>query len=181
MKWFNNLSITQKMIALVGCLLALTLMVSTYSITKMKRVAVEIEAIAHDNLPLAKLMTDMTVHQLEGAITLERVFRAAGIESSQGKQQNQYQAQLMELVNKFKQEFNQSRQLLESSIEHAISPSIRSYLTNLEQDLDSLGREHQEFERKLNDLLNELRSGREVKLLVADAEQIERKRSPVAC
>ncbi|EEO06606.1 methyl-accepting chemotaxis protein [Vibrio cholerae TM 11079-80] len=161
------------MIALVGCLLALTLMVSTYSITKMKRVAVEIEAIAHDNLPLAKLMTDMTVHQLEGAITLERVFRAAGIESSQGKQQNQYQAQLMELVNKFKQEFNQSRQLLESSIEHAISPSIRSYLTNLEQDLDSLGREHQEFERKLNDLLNELRSGREVKLLVADAEQIE--------
>ncbi|GHX23285.1 methyl-accepting chemotaxis protein [Vibrio cholerae] len=173
MKWFNNLSITQKMIALVGCLLALTLMVSTYSITKMKRVAVEIEAIAHDNLPLAKLMTDMTVHQLEGAITLERVFRAAGIESSQGKQQNQYQAQLMELVNKFKQEFNQSRQLLESSIEHAISPSIRSYLTNLEQDLDSLGREHQEFERKLNDLLNELRSGREVKLLVADAEQIE--------
>ncbi|EGR4265526.1 HAMP domain-containing protein [Vibrio cholerae] len=173
MKWFNNLSITQKMIALVGCLLALTLMVSTYSITKMKRVAVEIEAIAHDNLPLAKLMTDMTVHQLEGAITLERVFRAAGIESSQGKQQNQYQAQLMELVNKFKQEFNQSRQLLESSIEHAISPSIRSYLTNLEQDLDSLGREHEEFERKLNDLLNELRSGREVKLLVADAEQIE--------
>ncbi|EKA3898519.1 HAMP domain-containing protein [Vibrio cholerae] len=173
MKWFNNLSITQKMIDLVGCLLALTLMVSTYSITKMKRVAVEIEAIAHDNLPLAKLMTDMTVHQLEGAITLERVFRAAGIESSQGKQQNQYQAQLMELVNKFKQEFNQSRQLLESSIEHAISPSIRSYLTNLEQDLDSLGREHQEFERKLNDLLNELRSGREVKLLVADAEQIE--------
>ncbi|GHY44692.1 methyl-accepting chemotaxis protein [Vibrio cholerae] len=173
MKWFNNLSITQKMIALVGCLLALTLMVSTYSITKMKRVAVEIEAIAHDNLPLAKLMTDMTVHQLEGAITLERVFRAAGIESSQGKQQNQYQAQLVELVNKFKQEFNQSRQLLESSIEHTISPSIRSYLANLEQDLDSLGREHEEFERKLNELLNELRSGREVKLLVADAEQIE--------
>ncbi|PVX18811.1 methyl-accepting chemotaxis protein [Vibrio cholerae] len=174
MKWFNNLSITQKMIALVGCLLALTLMVSTYSITKMKRVAVEIEAIVHDNLPLAKLMTDMTVHQLEGAITLERVFRAAGIESSQGKQQqNQYQAQLMELVNKFKQEFNQSRQLLESSIEHTISPSIRSYLANLEQDLDSLGREHEEFERKLNELLNELRSGREVKLLVADAEQIE--------
>ncbi|HDZ3771210.1 TPA: methyl-accepting chemotaxis protein [Vibrio cholerae] len=174
MKWFNNLSITQKMIALVGCLLALTLIVSTYSITKMKRVAVEIEAIAHDNLPLAKLMTDMTVHQLEGAITLERVFRAAGIESSQGKQQqNQYQAQLVELVNKFKQEFNQSRQLLESSIEHTISPSIRSYLANLEQDLDSLGREHEEFERKLNELLNELRSGREVKLLVADAEQIE--------
>lgn len=85
MKGFNNLSITQKMIALVGCLLALTLMVSTYSITKMKRVAVEIEAIAHDNLPLAKLMTDMTVHQLEGAITLERVFRAAGIEGREVK------------------------------------------------------------------------------------------------
>jgi len=174
MKWFKNLSITQKMIALVGCLLVLTLMVSAYSLTKMKRVAVEIEAIAHDNLPLAKLMTDMTVHQLEGAITLERVFRAAGIESSQGKQQqNQYQIQLNDLVNKFKQEFNQSRQLLESSIEHAISPSIRSYLTDLEKDLDSLGREHEVFERKLNNLLNELRSGRDVKLLVADAEQIE--------
>lgn len=174
MRWLNNLSITKKMMAMVGCLLALTLMVSAYSIAKMQRVAVEIEAIAHDNLPLAKLMTDMTVHQLEGAITLERLFRAAGIESGQGKQQqNQYQAQLMELVNKFKQEFHQSRQLLESSIDHAVSAEIRNYLINLEQDLDSLGREHEEFERKLNDLLNELRSGRDVTLLVAEAEQIE--------
>lgn len=174
MRWLNNLSITKKMMAMVGCLLALTLMVSAYSIAKMQRVAVEIEAIAHDNLPLAKLMTDMTVHQLEGAITLERLFRAAGIESGQGKQQqNQYQAQLMELVNKFKQEFHQSRQLLESSIDHAVSAEIRNYLINLEQDLDSLGREHEEFERKINDLLNELRSGRDVTLLVAEAEQIE--------
>ncbi|ENM5897533.1 methyl-accepting chemotaxis protein [Vibrio mimicus] len=174
MKWFKNLSITQKMIALVGCLLILTVTVSAYSISKMKRVAVEIEAIANDNMPLAKLMTGMTVHQLEGAVTLERVLRAAGIESKEGKQQqNHYETELLSLVGSFKNDFVQANQLLESSIKHAASPSIHDYLSNLKQDIYSLGIEHDKFEKNLNIFLSELRSGKEVQLLTEQAHQLE--------
>ncbi|TXY01323.1 methyl-accepting chemotaxis protein [Vibrio mimicus] len=174
MKWFKNLSITQKMIALVGCLLILTVTVSAYSISKMKRVAVEIEAIANDNMPLAKLMTGMTVHQLEGAVTLERVLRAAGIESKEGKQQqNHYEKELLSLVGSFKNDFVQANQLLESSIKHAASPSIHDYLSNLKQDIYSLGIEHDKFEKNLNIFLSELRSGKEVQLLTEQAHQLE--------
>ncbi|ENM5853947.1 methyl-accepting chemotaxis protein [Vibrio mimicus] len=174
MKWFKNLSITQKMIALVGCLLILTVTVSAYSISKMKRVAVEIEAIANDNMPLAKLMTGMTVHQLEGAVTLERVLRAAGIESKEGKQQqNHYEKELLSLVGSFKNDFVQANQLLESSIKHAASPSIHDYLSNLKQDIYSLGIEHDKFEKDLNIFLSELRSGKEVQLLTEQAHQLE--------
>ncbi|PAR28372.1 methyl-accepting chemotaxis protein [Vibrio metoecus] len=175
MKWFKNLSITQKMIALVGCLLALTLMVSAYSLTKMKRVAVEIEAIAHDNLPLAKLMTDMTVHQLEGAITLERVFRVAKIESQEGKQQQaQLEAQLRDLVGAFKQELSQARQKLSIAIVDSTSPTIRENLNSLEQILDSLSNQHNEFERQLDSLLSELHAGKDVQLLAEQAHQLEK-------
>ncbi|ENM5814557.1 methyl-accepting chemotaxis protein [Vibrio mimicus] len=174
MKWFMNISITQKMIALVGCLLILTFTVSAYSISKMKRVAVEIEAIANDNMPLAKLMTGMTVHQLEGAVTLERVLRAAGIESKEGKQQqNHYEKELLSLVGSFKNDFVQANQLLESSIKHAASPSIHDYLSNLKQDIYSLGIEHDKFEKNLNIFLSELRSGKEVQLLTEQAHQLE--------
>ncbi|EEW10847.1 methyl-accepting chemotaxis protein [Vibrio mimicus] len=174
MKWFKNLSITQKMIALVGCLLILTVTVSAYSISKMKRVAVEIEAIANDNMPLAKLMTGMTVHQLEGAVTLERVLRAAGIESKEGKQQqNHYEKELLSLVGSFKNDFVQANQLLESSIKHAASPSIHDHLSNLKQDIYSLGIEHDKFEKNLNIFLSELRSGKEVQLLTEQAHQLE--------
>ncbi|KQA22122.1 methyl-accepting chemotaxis protein [Vibrio metoecus] len=174
MKWFKNLSITQKMIALVGCLLALTLMVSAYSLTKMKRVAVEIEAIAHDNLPLAKLMTDMTVHQLEGAITLERVFRVAKIESQEGKQQQaQLETQLRDLVGAFKQELSQARQKLSAAIVDSTSPTIRENLNSLEQILDSLSNQHNEFERQLDSLLSELHAGKDVQLLAEQAHQVE--------
>ncbi|PAR38812.1 methyl-accepting chemotaxis protein [Vibrio metoecus] len=175
MKWFKNLSITQKMIALVGCLLALTLMVSAYSLTKMKRVAVEIEAIAHDNLPLAKLMTDMTVHQLEGAITLERVFRVAKIESQEGKQQQaQLETQLRDLVGAFKQELSQARQKLSAAIVDSTSPTIRENLNSLEQILDSLSNQHNEFERQLDSLLSELHAGKDVQLLAEQAHQLEK-------
>lgn len=166
MKWFMNISITQKMIALVGCLLILTFTVSAYSISKMKKVAVEIDAIANDNIPLAKLMTDMTVHQLEGAITLEKVFRAAGIESKEGKQQQaRYEKELLDLVGSFKRDFTQVQQRLNKAIQDSTSPSIRKSLNNLKQDLDSLANEHGKFERNLDVLLNALRTGRTRSLL----------------
>ncbi|EEY38640.1 methyl-accepting chemotaxis protein [Vibrio mimicus MB451] len=136
--------------------------------------AVEIEAIANDNMPLAKLMTGMTVHQLEGAVTLERVLRAAGIESKEGKQQqNHYEKELLSLVGSFKNDFVQANQLLESSIKHAASPSIHDYLSNLKQDIYSLGIEHDKFEKNLNIFLSELRSGKEVQLLTEQAHQLE--------
>ncbi|PAR36967.1 methyl-accepting chemotaxis protein [Vibrio metoecus] len=174
MKWFKNLSITQKMIALVGCLLVLTLVVSAYSISKMKKVAVEIHSIAHDNMPLAKLMTDMTVHQLEGAITLERVFRVAKIESQEGKQQQaQLETQLRDLVGAFKQELSQARQKLSAAIVDSTSPTIRENLNSLEQILDSLSNQHNEFERQLDSLLSELHAGKDVQLLAELAHQLE--------
>ncbi|KDO13622.1 chemotaxis protein [Vibrio metoecus] len=175
MKWFKNLSITQKMIALVGCLLVLTLVVSAYSISKMKKVAVEIHSIAHDNMPLAKLMTDMTVHQLEGAITLERVFRVAKIESQEGKQQQaQLETQLRDLVGAFKQELSQARQKLSAAIVDSTSPTIRENLNSLEQILDSLSNQHNEFERQLDSLLSELHAGKDVQLLAEQAHQLEK-------
>lgn len=174
MKWFMNISITQKMIALVGCLLILTFTVSAYSISKMKRVAVEIDVIANDNMPLAKLMTEMTVHQLEGAITLERVFRAAGIESKEGKQQQErYEKELLDLVGSFKRDFTQVQQRLNKAIQDSNSPSIRKNLNNLKQDLDSLANEHGKFERNLDVLLNELRTGKEAQQLSELAHQLE--------
>ncbi|ENM5788748.1 HAMP domain-containing protein [Vibrio mimicus] len=174
MKWFMNISITQKMIALVGCLLILTFTVSAYSISKMKKVAVEIEAIANDNIPLAKLMTDMTVHQLEGAITLEKVFRAAGIESKDGKQQQErYEKELLDLVGSFKRDFTQVQQRLNNAIQDSTSPSIRKNLNNLKQDLDSLANEHGKFERNLDVLLNALRAGKEAQQLSELAHQLE--------
>ncbi|SUP10393.1 methyl-accepting chemotaxis protein [Vibrio mimicus] len=174
MKWFMNISITQKMIALVGCLLILTFTVSAYSISKMKKVAVEIDAIANDNIPLAKLMTDMTVHQLEGAITLEKVFRAAGIESKEGKQQQErYEKELLDLVGSFKRDFTQVQQRLNKAIQDSTSPSIRKNLNNLKQDLDSLANEHGKFERNLDVLLNALRTGKEAQQLSELAHQLE--------
>ncbi|WP_455685194.1 hypothetical protein [Vibrio mimicus] len=169
-----NISITQKMIALVGCLLILTFTVSAYSISKMKKVAVEIDAIANDNIPLAKLMTDMTVHQLEGAITLEKVFRAAGIESKEGKQQQErYEKELLDLVGSFKRDFTQVQQRLNKAIQDSTSPSIRKNLNNLKQDLDSLANEHGKFERNLDVLLNALRTGKEAQQLSELAHQLE--------
>ncbi|KQA19820.1 methyl-accepting chemotaxis protein [Vibrio metoecus] len=174
MKWFKNLSITQKMIALVGCLLVLTLFVSAYSISKMRKISVEIDAIAHDNMPLAKLMTDMTVHQLEGAITLERVFRVAKIASQEGKQQQaQLETQLRDLVSAFKQELNQAREKLNAAIVDSTSPTIRGNLNSLEQYLDSLSNQHNEFERQLNSLLSEIHAGKDVQLLAEQAHQLE--------
>lgn len=77
-----------KMSSLVGALLSLIILVSAFAVTKMEKVALEIDSIANNNIPLTKVVTDLTVHQLESAVMLEKLLRFSQIplESSANEQ-----------------------------------------------------------------------------------------------
>ncbi|EOX3351594.1 methyl-accepting chemotaxis protein [Vibrio cholerae] len=174
MNGFRNISITQKLSILVGGLLVLTIILSIFSIGKMQKIADELETIAHDNLPLSKLMTGMTIHQLEGAVLLERLFRAAQIPSLDNEQERrQHERGLRELTKSFKQEYAQSAQLLNAAIDHAITEDLRNYLIALRQDLSDIEKEHLQFEKQLERVLQMTNSASRPEELSHSAHELE--------
>ncbi|MBF4248962.1 methyl-accepting chemotaxis protein, partial [Vibrio anguillarum] len=72
MQWIKDLSITQKMISLITLMLCLIVGVASFSAVKMNRIALEIEEIADESIPLIRLTSDITIKQLESSIVLEK-------------------------------------------------------------------------------------------------------------
>lgn len=75
MSYLKNLSVSAKMFGIVGACLAALFGVTSLAIYQMNQIGVELTEIAEEDLPLAKALTTVTVHQLEQAIVLERAFR----------------------------------------------------------------------------------------------------------
>ena len=73
----QNLNVGPKIFGIVGlCLVALA-GVAGLSIYQMNLIGGEIEEIAEQDVPLTEAVTNITVHQLEQAINLERRFATA--------------------------------------------------------------------------------------------------------
>ncbi|KGK19621.1 methyl-accepting chemotaxis protein [Vibrio navarrensis] len=174
MKWLNNLTITQKMSSLVGALLSLIIVVSAFAVTKMEKVALEIDSIANNNIPLTKVVTDLTVHQLESAVMLEKLLRFSQIplESSANEQQ-QYLNKLRLGVDKGRLELEKANQALNIALQQNVMPEVQRYLQNLERDFQALQQEQASFERQLNKLLEELHKGVAAAELVTLAAELE--------
>ncbi|WP_436323566.1 methyl-accepting chemotaxis protein [Vibrio cidicii] len=174
MKWLNNLTITQKMSSLVGALLSLIILVSAFAVTKMEKVALEIDSIANNNIPLTKVVTDLTVHQLESAVMLEKLLRSSQIplESSVNEQQL-YLNKLRLGVDKGRLELEKASQALNIALQQSVMPEVQRYLQNLERDFHALQQEQASFERQLNKLLEELHKGVAAAELVTLAAELE--------
>lgn len=71
----KKFSITAKIVGVSAFLLALMLISSGYAIFSMTKIGSELKAIAEKDIPMTKLLTSITEHQLEQAILFERAVR----------------------------------------------------------------------------------------------------------
>ncbi len=68
----KNISIKIKIITLVFFLITLLLSSVSYALISINNIGIKITAIAEEDIPLTKVITDITIHQLEQAINFER-------------------------------------------------------------------------------------------------------------
>lgn len=159
MGWAKNLTVTQKLIGLIATLLMLTLIVSFYAVIKMDRVAKEIDGIAHENLPLVKLASNITIKQLEGAVLLEKAFRLAEIPSGENQQaMNQFTSQVKQSSLYFDREIKGAKDLLVAAQSHTSATDQHGRVQQLLHELSTLEQHHKNYEIVLFDILDALES-----------------------
>lgn len=174
MNWLGNLTITKKLIGLIVTLLALTLVVSSYAVIKMERVAKEIEGIAHENLPLVKLASNITIKQLEGAVLLEKAFRLAEIPSGENQQaMTKFVSQVRQSSTYFDEEIVNAKSLLIEAKKQAVTSKQVNHLTQLTSNLAQLEEHHKGYEKTLFSILDALEEKQNSEAMASVVHQFE--------
>ncbi len=79
LKRIKDLSIRNKINALVLILMSLLILVSGFGTLKIEAISGKLSAISNEEIPLARLFSDVTISQLHEAILIERAMRGEGI------------------------------------------------------------------------------------------------------
>ena len=174
MNWLRNLTITKKLIGLIVTLLTLTLIVSSYAVIKMERVAKEIDGIAHENLPLVKLASNITIKQLEGAVLLEKAFRLAEIPSGENQQaMAKFVSQVRQSSTYFDEEIVNAKSLLIEAKKQAVTSKQVNHLTQLTSNLAQLEEHHKGYEKTLFSILDALEEKQNSEAMASVVHQFE--------
>ncbi|MBF4390952.1 methyl-accepting chemotaxis protein, partial [Vibrio anguillarum] len=166
MQWIKDLSITQKMISLITLMLCLIVGVASFSAVKMNRIALEIEEIADESIPLIRLTSDITIKQLESSIVLEKAFRLAKIPVEGNSQALKDLTQKTENIAKvLESELTQAKQILSDAKKHRQAKGVDQESQNRYQTFEALERSYHQYEVALFQLLKRLNSNEPVEQL----------------
>ncbi|WP_456296253.1 methyl-accepting chemotaxis protein [Vibrio sp. AK197] len=159
MRWITDISIRKKLLALVLILLGFTIIVSSYAVMKMARVAEEIDIIADENIPLVKIANEVSIQQLQTAIEVEKLFRAASVPHDFSLQDQQaFIDQIKTATQRFENKMSQANALLTTAKQHAFDSEVIGKLSNLEKFVASIQAHYHQYDALLQDVLTKIES-----------------------
>ncbi len=139
-------SILAKVIGVVFLAISSTVAVGGVAIWQLKSIGEEIHEIAAHDLPLSSLIGNITAHQLEQTIQMERALRAAGVSDRNLSVFGAATRQFDELAAKVNLELEQALGLAEDAIREARNPESRKEFLALRGELESIATAHKVFD-----------------------------------
>jgi methyl-accepting chemotaxis protein len=127
----------------------------------MKAIGEEFTTIENETMPLTEMTFDITIKQLEKAILIERLMRAAG-ESATDMSVAEMHKQITTLAHEIDVEIKQAEAILAEAKLHALSETLKAEIVDLEQDMKAIEKEHIEFEGAVENLITSIERGEPV-------------------
>ncbi|MDW6094122.1 HAMP domain-containing methyl-accepting chemotaxis protein [Vibrio rhizosphaerae] len=173
MQWIKNQSITVKMVFLVGTMLILTIILSSFSLLKMNRVAGEVKGIAHEHIPLIQLVSDATVKQLQSALIVEKALRAADFTVAiDAEELRQLQQNFSSVSQTFDREVQQAQSNLKGMLQSHRNDGVEKE-QRLLQHLSAVITHHQRYEDTAAEILQAVVEHKNNQALSVKAQQLE--------
>ena len=179
----SNFKIRTKILGAMGLCIAAMIGTSTYSIVQMNRIGEEIVTLAEETMPLTKVVTEITVHQLEQTIEFEKLLRfALEIEQIEGAEKH-YSASVKKFrkfAHKVDEEIKLGEKLAEHALEVAHTEAERKEFGHVLNALKAIEVEHAVFDEHAEDVFRLIGDGeilKGVKLgekIDAEAEKLDR-------
>jgi len=162
---------------------------SVFGIYKVKVISDEFNIIQSEAIPLAALVSDIAIKQLEEEILLEQILHASNISTNTSVDVSKLRQKVTLLSKDVDYEVKEAEAILHEARTHALDASIENEMRLLERGFLMVEQQHKEFEVLVESMLSSIAQGlpvdnervakfqraREVldTLLVAMVEQIE--------
>lgn len=146
----DSISLKAKIYFTTGLLLATIAISISYSLTIMNSIGKELVSIAEKDLPILKQLQEITVHQLERAIYLERALYKKAKQEAYSKETTKIQS----LTKSITSEIDSGKDLIEEAKQHSFNQSKLKELKHLGSKLNEINQLHVNFTAETNNILN---------------------------
>ena len=174
--FFANLKVGHKIWGLVAVLLVSCIVVATSILWQLNTIKNEIHEVSSEHIPLTELATQITIHQLEQAIQVERGIRVAGVikSDSPAEQLNAIEKKFTALGDKANKEIKAAEKIARGVLEHTTEPVARAEYEKILKGLEHFEAGHKKFEKHVHELFENARTGNlESAEIEALAHQVE--------
>ena len=153
-------SIAAKILGLVAFLGAMMLVIAATGLLQMQKIGEELTEIAEETIPLTVNVTNVTLHQMEQALLLERLLRAADLKASEATGTiADLTAGLTRLAATVQAEILQAEDLAEHGIKLATTPEHRLKYEAVLAQLKRIETEHQTYDRHIREVIDRIGAG----------------------
>lgn len=157
----GNISIKVKMALAIGTILGAMIINVSYSSFKLNQIGLEITAIAEEDIPLTRVISKSTIHQLEQSINFERILRY-----SQSLDEASAEKEVITNIEKFDEhssiintELEHGKEIALKGVEIAHTPIQKAEYKHVNELLTKIGKEHHEYEKYAHEIFQLLKSG----------------------
>ncbi len=159
---YKNLPMRWKMLLQVALSALILLGVGVFAERQLSAIGVEITEIAEEDIPLTTALTDITVHQLEQAIHLERAIRYGEEMATHHEAESHFETEVEKfhaLAAQVDQEILKGEELAQHAIDHAHTEEARAEFERVLSALKHIEVAHKSFDEHADEVLELLRTG----------------------
>ena len=169
------MSITRRIHLLVALIAIVAGSISAVGIWKMTEIGAELTEIAKEDIPLTSTVTKVTVHQLEQAILMERILRAAGVSAWADFERDR--DRFLELAAQVDREILEGEDVAAHALEHAHTEVARAEFQRVGNLLKQIETEHHQYDEHAKQIFALVEQGKmtEASDLVRTVEQEQEK------
>ncbi len=166
------------LLLVIGMLLALIVISTGITLSKLDLIGKEIKEITEEGIPLTKIITEITIHQLEQAIHFERAIRFGMEMKSSDAAARNFQIEkkaFHQLGLKVDDEINEGEKIAQEAINLSISEASKKEFKNIFDHLKIIEQKHAQYESHVFSIFNDIAHGifREYEEIVGKVEAEE--------
>lgn len=163
-EYLEKITIKHKVFSLTLLGVIVSILIAGDAIYSLDKIGKDIHSIAYKNLPITEKTSQISQHQLQQAIYLERTIRyflEAKADARYKKQIEKYRKQINFYSSKVTTETQDAVKILDDFIQNSESEEDLKYATEIKQTLQNAYKIHDEYDQKINQSLSYLEKDQE--------------------
>lgn len=167
-------SIAAKILGLVGLLSVMMIVIATVGLLQMQKIGGELTEIADETIPLTTNLTNVTLHQMEQALLLERLLRAGDLKATEATGTvGDLSTGLLRLAETVQAEIRHAEDVAEHGIRNAPTAEHKVKYETLLAQLKRIEAEHQSYDEHIREAVAQINAG-DLQKASEVAEKLER-------